>query len=97
MLKLEDADATLAADFFTQLQGLDAQKDTVHKSATAELGSTLSAGGATAEDKIEQHVKGLVSKSTTGLTYAQAYTQFITSDEGQKMYSEYKNARQGGI
>lgn len=60
-----------------------------------ELGSSLPGRGSDADAKIDAAVNAIVQKSGN-TTYADAYTKFIETPEGQRLYSEYKDQR-GGI
>jgi hypothetical protein len=69
-----------------------AKKSDIFKS----YGSNLSNGGASdAEAKIDAAVREVVQKS--GKTQAQAYSDFMNTDEGKRLYGEMKAQRPGGI
>ena len=97
LMALEDSSKPLYESFVKNLEGLESEKAMIHKSATQEIGSGMSAGSTDASAKIDAAVAAIVTKSAGGLSKEQAYSQFITSDEGQKLYSEYKSNRKGGI
>jgi len=64
-----------------------------------EIGSNLpeSGNGGDIEAKIQAAANAYVAKSGEKLTEAQAYTRFMETSEGQKMYADYKSNRKGGI
>lgn len=98
LMKLEDASKEVYTDFIAQLESMDAEKEKVSKSLLTEKGSGLAGpGGSDVDSKIDAAVKSIVQKTEGKLTHAQAYTQFIQTEEGQKMYAEYKTTRKGGI
>jgi hypothetical protein len=53
--------------------------------------------GADISGKIDAAVDGIVKKSGGTISKEQAYTDFITSDEGRKLYAEHQKNRKGGI
>lgn len=68
----------------------------------SERGSNLSTAGGgnsseTAWAKIEAAAKGVVAKSGTKMSDAEAVESFLKTAEGQKMYAEYKSGRKDGI
>lgn len=98
LMKLQDADKDLYADFVKQLESIDAEKETVHKQLTSEKGSSLSSGAVgDVEQKIDAAVKDIVQKSADKISPEQAYSQFIQTPAGQELYSQYKSGRKDGI
>ena len=63
-----------------------------------EYGSkaSKSTGSGSAWENIEKAAEGYVAKSGEKATKEQAVTKFLQTEEGQKMYAEFKSAR-GGI
>lgn len=64
-----------------------------------ELGSghTGSSGSMDAWAKIEKSAEGIVQKSTTPITKAQAIDQFIQTTEGRALYQQHQASRKDGI
>lgn len=64
-----------------------------------EVGSSGSGGGTgdNAWGKIETLAKGIVQKSTQGLTHAQAVDMVLNSPEGQALYKQHQQSRKDGI
>lgn len=67
----------------------------------AEYGSNLSSTGSTPDDfeaKINRMAEGIVQKSgDVKLTKEAAYAMALQSPEGQRLYSEFKANRKGGV
>lgn len=98
LMSLEEANKPLYEMTINQLEGIEAAKTEVAKSLTTELGSNQPSEGASeASAKIDAAVAGIVQKSSGEMTQAKAYDQFIRTSEGQKLYSEYKSNRKGGV
>jgi len=75
---------------------LKAANEAVKKAGLfAELGSANSGSGAsdTAEAALDKAVASIVQKSDGKVTKEQAYSEFITSPEGSKLYARYVNER----
>lgn len=96
LMDLEETNKGLYETVVKQLNDVEAQKESVAKSLFSEIGSTMG-GSSDVEGKIDAAVAGMVQKSNGELSKAQAYTRFIQSDEGQKLYAEFKAGRKGGI
>lgn len=77
----------------------DAMNEQAKTSATfREIGSNQ--GGhakGDAEGKIDQAVEQIVQKSAGAMSKEQAYSQFLETSEGQKLYAEFKAGRKDGI
>lgn len=98
MMDLSDANPELYKSFEENVMATEKQAEAVSKSLFAENGSAMSnPGGSSAEAKISASVDQIVQKSDGKVTKEQAYEKFMMSQEGQKLYAEFKSERKGGI
>ena len=97
LMALDATNPKLRETIEKQLSGLDAEKDAISKGIFSEVGSSLPNNGSDFDAKIEAKVSEIVQKSGHKTSREQAYTDYISSPEGQRMYAEFKANRKDGI
>lgn len=90
LMELSDANQPLYENVVKNLEANDAQAETVSKNLFREVGSSAGAAkGGDAWAKIEAAAEGIVQKSASKLSKAEAVEAFLGTPDGKKMYAEY--------